>query len=145
VPGVSNVPSNLGHRDPFAATDWLMGRKRGLLASWAVGTIDQALMAVLRAKHNALRLFGLAGKVVVVDEAHAVDPYMQLLLEQLLRWLGTLDTPVVLLSATLHHSIANSLVKAYLEGARGYRWRRSERSEERRVGKECRYRTAHEL
>ena len=127
APGVSTVLSDgADHRDPFAATEWLMGRKRGLLASWAVGTIDQALMAVLRAKHNALRLFGLAGKVVVVDEAHAVDPYMQLLLEQLLRWLGTLDTPVVLLSATLHHSIANSLVKAYLEGARGYRWRRSE-------------------
>lgn len=126
LPGVSKVLSNLGHRDPFAATDWLMGRKRGLLAPWAVGTIDQALMAVLRAKHNALRLFGLAGKVVVVDEAHAVDPYMQVLLEQLLRWLGTLDVPVVLLSATLHHSIANSLVKAYLEGARGRRWNRSE-------------------
>jgi len=127
VPGVSTVLSDgADHRDPFAATEWLMGRKRGLLASWAVGTIDQALMAVLRAKHNALRLFGLAGKVVVVDEAHAVDPYMQILLEQLLRWLGALDTPVVLLSATLHHSIANSLVKAYLEGARGYRWSKSE-------------------
>ncbi|MEY9211944.1 CRISPR-associated helicase/endonuclease Cas3 [Thermobifida halotolerans] len=126
APGVSTVLADADRRDPFAATEWLMGRKRGLLASWSVGTIDQALMAVLRAKHNALRLFGLAGKVVVVDEAHAVDPYMQVLLEQLLRWLGALDVPVVLLSATLHHSIANSLVKAYLEGARGYRWRRSE-------------------
>lgn len=128
-PGVSTVLSGDAESrraDPFAATDWLLGAKRGLLASWSVGTIDQALMAVLRARHNVVRLFGLAGKVVVVDEAHAVDPYMQVLLEQLLRWLGALDVPVVLLSATLHHSIANALVTAYLEGAHGGQWQRSE-------------------
>ncbi|NYE50947.1 CRISPR-associated endonuclease/helicase Cas3 [Spinactinospora alkalitolerans] len=129
LPATSTVlsGSTSEHRvTPFAATDWLLGPKRGLLASWSVGTIDQALMAVLPAKHNMVRMFGLTGKVVVVDETHAVDPYMQVLLEQLLRWLGALEVPVVLLSATLHHSIANSLVKAYLEGARGRRWKRSE-------------------
>ncbi|WP_084392296.1 CRISPR-associated helicase/endonuclease Cas3 [Nocardiopsis listeri] len=105
-------------------TDWLMGSKRGLLASWSVGTIDQALMAALPTRHNSLRMFGLAGKVVVIDEVHAVDPYMQTLLERLLHWLGVFGVPVVLLSATLHHSMANALVKAYLTGSRG-RWRKS--------------------
>ncbi|WP_420162286.1 CRISPR-associated helicase Cas3' [Nocardiopsis sp. CNT-189] len=105
-----------GRRD-FNVTDWLFGRKRGLLASWSVGTIDQILMAVLRARHNVLRLFGLAGKVVVVDEAHAVDPYMQEELERLLQWLGRLGVPVVLLSATLHRTVADAYVSSYLKGA----------------------------
>ncbi|WP_075927910.1 CRISPR-associated endonuclease Cas3'' [Nocardiopsis sp. CNR-923] len=101
----------------FKVTDWLFGRKRGLLASWSVGTIDQVLMAVLRLKHNVVRLLGLIGKVVVVDEAHAVDPYMQEGLERLLRWLGKLNVPVILLSATLHRTVADAYVTAYLEGA----------------------------
>jgi CRISPR-associated endonuclease/helicase Cas3 len=103
----------------FAAADWLRGRWRGMCGSWAVGTIDQALMAVLPSRHNALRLFGLAGKTVIIDEVHACDPYMQGLLLTLLRWLGSLGAPVVLLSATLTRRAARELVIAYLEGARG--------------------------
>ena len=103
----------------FAAADWLRGRWRGMCGSWAVGTIDQALMGVLTSRHNALRLFGLAGKTVIIDEVHACDPYMQGLLLTLLRWLGSLGTPVVLLSATLTRRAARELVTAYLSGARG--------------------------
>lgn len=101
----------------FSATDWLAGRKRGLLASWSVGTIDQVLMTVLKVKHNVVRLLGLTGKVVVVDEAHAVDPYMQEELERLLQWLGKLNVPVILLSATLHRAVAEAYTAAYLTGA----------------------------
>ena len=90
-----------------------------MCGSWAVGTIDQALMGVLTSRHNALRLFGLAGKTVIIDEVHACDPYMQGLLLTLLRWLGSLGTPVVLLSATLTRRAARELVTAYLSGARG--------------------------
>jgi CRISPR-associated endonuclease/helicase Cas3 len=112
-----------GHEgDPFAAADWLRGRWRGMCGAWAVGTIDQALMAVLTSRYNALRLFGLAGKTVIVDEVHACDPYMQGLLLQLLRWLGSFGAPVVLLSATLTGRAAAALVTAYLEGA-GHRRR----------------------
>jgi CRISPR-associated endonuclease/helicase Cas3 len=103
--------------DPFLPAEWLLGRYRGMCGAWAVGTIDQALMAVLMSRFNALRLFGLAGKTVIVDEVHACDPYMQGLLLQLLRWLGSLGTPVVLLSATLTNRAARELVSAYLEGA----------------------------
>jgi CRISPR-associated endonuclease/helicase Cas3 len=109
-----------GHdRSAFAAAEWLMGRWRGMCGSWAVGTIDQALMAVLKSRHNALRLFGLAGKTVIIDEVHACDPYMQGLLLTLLRWLGSFGTPVVLLSATLTSRAARELIRAYLEGAVG--------------------------
>lgn len=99
------------------APDWLRGRKRGLLASLSVGTVDQALLAALTTKHNSLRLLGLSGKVFVVDEAHAYDEYMQALLRQLLSWLGAAGCPVVLLSATLPSTQAVRLVEAYRQGA----------------------------
>ncbi|MFD9534687.1 CRISPR-associated helicase Cas3' [Streptomyces sp. NPDC060010] len=96
---------------------WLRGAKRALLAQYAVGTIDQALMAVLPVRHNMLRLLGLSGKTFVVDEAHAYDPYMQVLLGRLLNWLGAYGVPVVLLSATLPKSVSDQLIKQYLQGA----------------------------
>lgn len=96
---------------------WLRGTKRALLAQFAVGTVDQALMSVLPVRHNALRLLGLSGKAFIVDEAHAYDPYMQVLLGRLLNWLGTFGVPVVLLSATLPVSVSNRLIKEYLRGA----------------------------
>ncbi|MGW7352964.1 CRISPR-associated helicase Cas3' [Streptomyces sp. NPDC054784] len=99
------------------AGEWLRGRNRGLLASMGLGTVDQALSAVLPVKHNALRLFGLSDKVFVVDEAHAYGPWMHSLLVRLLEWLGAFRAPVVLLSATLTGRAAGSLVDAYRRGA----------------------------
>lgn len=102
-------------KDPMA-TRWLRGNKRGLLAHLAVGTIDQALLAVLRGRHNVLRMLGLSGKVLVIDEVHAYDAYMQGLLKRLLEWLGALRVPVVLLSATLPAGVGRRLAEAYLAG-----------------------------
>nr|WP_276206356.1 CRISPR-associated helicase Cas3' [Thermoactinospora rubra] len=102
--------------DPFA-TQWLRGSKRGLLAGLSVATIDQALLAVLRGKHNTLRMLGLVGKVFVVDEVHAYDAYMQGLLKRLLTWLGAMKVPVILLSATLPVGVGRRLAEAYLKGA----------------------------
>ncbi|MET9717235.1 hypothetical protein ABZZ46_17740 [Streptomyces rochei] len=96
---------------------WLRGAKRPLLAQFSVGTIDQALMAVLPVRHNALRLLALSGKTFIVDEAHAYVPYMQVLLGRLLNWLGAYGVPVVLLSATLPASVSDRLIKEYLQGA----------------------------
>ncbi|MGA4842164.1 CRISPR-associated endonuclease Cas3'' [Streptomyces sp. G45] len=100
-----------------AAGTWLRGHKRGLLAPLGAGTIDQALSGVLPLKHNALRLFGLSDKVLVVDEAHAYGPWMHQLLVRLLEWLGAFRAPVILLSATLTGRTATSLVDAYRRGA----------------------------
>jgi CRISPR-associated endonuclease/helicase Cas3 len=96
---------------------WLRGPRRALLAPLGVGTIDQALAAVLPLKYNALRLFSLSDKVFVVDEAHAYGPWMHKLLTILLEWLGAFRAPVVLLSATLTGRSAGSLVDAYRRGA----------------------------
>lgn len=105
------------YRRLLEVSDWLLGRKRGLFADHAVGTVDQALMAALRSRHNVVRMLGLAQKTVLIDEVHAADAYMLALVTRLLTWLGRLGVPVVLLSATLHHKTARTLIEAYLKGA----------------------------
>lgn len=96
------------------AESWFASNKKhGLLAPYGVGTIDQALLAVLQTKHVFVRLFGLAGKCVILDEVHAYDAYMTTLMERLLRWLAALGCPVVLLSATLPREKRLKLLRAY--------------------------------
>lgn len=101
-----------------AASEWFTYRKRGLLAPFGVGTVDQALLAALRTRHVFVRLFGLAAKTVVIDEVHAYDVYMSSLIERLLEWLAALGSSVVLLSATLPRGRARRLVEAYARGLR---------------------------
>jgi CRISPR-associated endonuclease/helicase Cas3 len=103
-------------RSGAIASDWFTHRKRGLLAPFGVGTIDQALMAVLQTRHVFVRLHGLAGKVLIIDEVHAYDTYMSALLDRLLEWLAALRSPVVLLSATLPRSRRVQLELAYARG-----------------------------
>lgn len=98
------------------AAEWFTHRKRGLLAPFGVGTVDQALMAVLQTKHVFVRLFGLAHKTIIIDEVHAYDTYMSVLLERLLEWLAALGSPVILLSATLPKQRRDALREAYLKG-----------------------------
>lgn len=100
----------------IGAGEWFHTSKRKLLAAYGAGTVDQALMAVLQVKHVFVRLFGLAGKAIVIDEVHAYDTYMTGLLERLLEWLGALDAPVVLLSATLPSGRRRLLIEAYARG-----------------------------
>lgn len=101
----------------FAPAEWFLGPKRGLLAGLTVGTIDQLLYAATRTKHVMLRFAGLAGKVVVLDEVHAADVYMQQFLVEALFLLGQVGAPVLLLSATLAPAQRRVLADAYLQGA----------------------------
>ena len=98
------------------AEGWFLPKKRALLAEHAVGTIDQSLLAVMRTLHGFVRLFGLAGKTVILDEVHAYDTYTSTLLDRLVEWLGALGTTVVLLSATLPSARRQQLVRAYQQG-----------------------------
>ncbi len=98
------------------AAEWFTHRKRGLLAPFGVGTVDQALLAVLQTRHVFVRLFGLAHKTVILDEVHAYDTYMSELLERLLEWLGALGSSAVVLSATLPRARRENLVNAYAKG-----------------------------
>ncbi len=97
----------------IAVQEWFLPKKRSLLAPFGVGTIDQALMAVLQTRHFFVRLFGLAHKTVIIDEVHAYDTYMSVLLERLLAWLRALGCSVVMLSATLPAQKRQQLLQAY--------------------------------
>jgi CRISPR-associated endonuclease/helicase Cas3 len=99
---------------------WLAdSRKKALLADVGVGTIDQALLAVLPARHQSLRLLGLTGKVLLVDEVHAFDPYMRSLLAALLRAHAAQGGSAILLSATLPFGFRKDLVAAFAQGSQG--------------------------
>ncbi len=95
------------------ADEWFTYRKRGLISPFGVGTIDQILLSVLPLKHFFVRLFGLAGKTVIIDEVHSYDIYMSTILEDLLRWLHYLGSTVILLSATLPSYKRNKLISTY--------------------------------
>jgi CRISPR-associated endonuclease/helicase Cas3 len=93
--------------------EWFQSQKRALLAPHAVGTVDQSLMAALLVKHGFLRLLGLSTKVLIIDEVHAYDEFMTVLMERLLEWCRVLRIPVILLSATLSHRQKQRLTVAY--------------------------------
>lgn len=96
---------------------WLAdSRKKALLADVGVGTLDQALLAVLPARHQSLRLLGLGRKVLLVDEVHAYDRYMQKLLDALLEAHAKQGGSVILLSATLPQIMRENLVVAFHRG-----------------------------
>ena len=102
--------SNVGGE--VRAGEWFTNKKRALLSEYGVGTVDQALLPILPVRHNFVRMWGLANRVVVFDEIHAYDAYTGTLLVHLLRWLLALGSSVILLSATLPPSIRAALAKA---------------------------------
>ncbi|GAA4618670.1 CRISPR-associated helicase Cas3' [Saccharopolyspora hordei] len=91
-------------------------RKRGLLFPVGVGTIDQALQAVIRSRHVFVRLTGLSGKVLVLDEVHDVDAHMTTLLRRLMWWCGRFGMPCVLMSATLPAGDREQLIAHWRAG-----------------------------
>ncbi len=93
------------------AGEWFTNKKKALLSEYGVGTVDQALLTILPVRHNFMRLWGLANRVLVFDEIHAYDAYTGTLLVHLLRWLLALGSSVVLLSATLSPSIRRKLAE----------------------------------
>ncbi len=96
---------------------WLAdNRKKALLADVGVGTLDQALLAVLPARFQSLRLFGLAGHILIVDEVHAYDPYMNKLLLNLLTFHAALGGSAILLSATLPCHIRQEMLESFAKG-----------------------------
>ncbi len=93
-------------------------RRAALLADIGAGTVDQTLLGVLPSRFNAVRLFALAEKVLVLDEVHAFDAYMATEVAHLLRFHASLGGSAVLLSATLPEPRRRELERAWNRGGR---------------------------
>ena len=104
---------NASNSESISSSAWFSQRKRPLLSPYGVGTIDQALFATLHVKHHFVRLWGLANRVVVLDEVHAYDTYTSGLIEALLRWLKAMNCSVVLMSATLPTKRRDAFLNAW--------------------------------
>jgi len=89
---------------------WFASSKRALLSPYGVGTVDQALLGIVAAKHFFVRQFGLAGKVVVLDEVHTYDLYTGTLIGELVKRLLELQCTVIVLSATLTENRRRALL-----------------------------------
>lgn len=110
-------PKNLG---AVTVNSWFSGKK-SILTKFTVGTIDNLLLMALKQKHLFLRHLGLSGKVVIIDEVHAYDAYMNQYLYRAINWLGAYHVPIVILSATLPKEKRNALITSYLKGRYGKR------------------------
>ncbi|SER29489.1 CRISPR-associated helicase Cas3' [Parafannyhessea umbonata] len=114
----ARMPDRSWRTESAFASDWMFGRKKGMLSNFVVCTVDQVLMAALNMRHLSMRHIAVANKVVIIDECHAYDAYMQEYLRRALEWLGYWGTPVILLSATLPHKQRIDMTESYLRGRR---------------------------
>jgi len=103
--------------DNSLASAWFRPTRKAMLAAHGVGTVDQAMLAGMHVRFGFLRLYGLTGRVLVIDEVHAYDAYMSAIIERLLQWCACLKIPVILLSATLSAGQRAAMIEAY--GATG--------------------------
>lgn len=99
-----------GNDSAITAETWFRSRKRALLAPFAVGTIDQAMMGVLQMRHHFVRQYALSHKIVIGDEIHNYDAYMYTIIERMLVWLDALEAVPLLLSATLSQGTRERLI-----------------------------------
>ncbi|MEW2528362.1 CRISPR-associated helicase Cas3' [Streptomyces sp. NPDC047071] len=100
-------------------SEFFFSAGRGLLCPFVVSSLDELLYSAARSNWASMRMAGLLGKVVVLDEVHATDVHGFQFLQEALRWLGQARVPVVLLSATLPSGQRRQVVEAYLAGATG--------------------------
>lgn len=93
---------------------WLsQSRKRAFLGQIGVCTIDQVLLSILPVRHQFVRGFGIRKSVLIVDEVHAYDSYMNGLLDRVLEEQRNAGGSAILLSATLPQKRHNELLNIW--------------------------------
>ena len=98
------LPGHESQYEEHAATErpWASeNSQRFLAAQIAVGTVDQAMMGALQVKNAHMRAACLARNLLVVDEVHASDAYMRVILKALLDAHLRAGGYALLMSATL--------------------------------------------
>ncbi|MBA3558870.1 MAG: CRISPR-associated helicase Cas3' [Gemmatimonadaceae bacterium] len=109
--GIDELPGDIACA-AFLAND----ARAGFLADLGAGTVDQAILGVLPSRYNAMRLFGLCEKVLVIDEAHAYDRYVLGEVKELLSFHAALGGSAIVLSATLTRRVREEMETAWREG-----------------------------
>jgi CRISPR-associated endonuclease/helicase Cas3 len=100
-----------------ACAAWIADdRRRAFLADIGVVTLDQAILGVLPARHQSLRLLGLGRKLLIVDEAHAYDVYMREELSRLLTFHSAQGGSAIILSATLPEALRIQFATSFARG-----------------------------
>lgn len=103
-------------REPDKKPVWTDMSRQRLLASSAVGTVDQVMTAARLVRFESVRMNGLASKVLIIDEIHAYDAYMLAVIKDLLKICEGLGVPVIMLSATLPISTKKDLLGVLDDG-----------------------------
>jgi CRISPR-associated endonuclease/helicase Cas3 len=99
LPGMLDTDNSV---PDYPAETWAVAApKRTFAAPIAVGTIDQALLSILRSRHAWMRAAFLSRHLLVVDEIHASDPYMATLTRGLIERHLSLGGRALAMSATL--------------------------------------------
>ncbi|AVK61549.1 CRISPR-associated helicase/endonuclease Cas3 [Lactobacillus sp. CBA3605] len=123
LPHAANIYMAEDDAGAVVVNDWFAGKK-SILTKFTVGTIDNLLLMGLKQKHLFLRHLGFSGKVVIIDEVHAYDIYMDQYLYKAISWLGAYHVPIVILSATLPKAKRKALLEAYLVGKYGRKYKK---------------------
>ena len=112
------IPSGDGEETTAAScNEWIADdRRRAFFADVGAGTIDQAFLAILPKKHLTLRQYALAGRILVIDEAHCFDAYMKEELGTLLRLHAMNGGSAIILSATLAEGVRRQIARNYYQG-----------------------------
>jgi CRISPR-associated endonuclease/helicase Cas3 len=99
IPGLLDTDNSVPDYPPET---WAVAApKRTFAAPIAVGTIDQALLSILKSRHAWMRAAFLSRQLLVVDEVHASDPYMASLTRGLIERHLSLGGHALAMSATL--------------------------------------------
>jgi CRISPR-associated endonuclease/helicase Cas3 len=112
VPLADGEPSTAATCNAWIADD----RRRAFFADIGAVTIDQAFLSVLPKKHLTLRQYALAGRILIVDEAHCYDSYMKEELGALLRLHAMNGGSAIVLSATLSLAARREIAEGFLLG-----------------------------
>ena len=112
---LEDLEEDEGNRSGEDLHEWLVeNNKKAFLAPVSIVTVDQMELAILNSRHSFLRAASLSRHLVIIDEVHAYDAYMSQVLDRLLDFLGGMNVPVILLSATLSQQTRNRFLSAYM-------------------------------
>lgn len=105
---------NIENEGLLQCSIWIAtSKKRAFLGQIGVCTVDQVLLGALPIRHNFVRTFAVGRSVLIIDEVHAYDSYMNGLLDDILKKQAKCNGVAILLSATLPSCRKEEIIKRW--------------------------------